>query len=318
MDNGRWACGGLLNSPTSERVAVPWDLTDHGPLVGHGRRRSDARHTTPVVVVGSHFAACTWTVAFGEQQPSTHHDRVYEQQQNDLVPTESGHLSPIGPSRATTKGWRIAPKDILAGRSRYRETSRHEVGGMVADGRHASFRIYASEPGSPAVVGASETEQDRCVASPSNDGRLRMRLYSGTRWHDETSHVVGTKGNLMTRRETCFRKKTTTAMRRATEQRGSRIMTLHLAPTACNKEVEEQPRRTRTAAARRQGHVRHQRTRDDEDDDDDDDDDASGIRSAANKKCAHATTHQCPYLTDSNSTLCAPCSEAVAKGQPCG
>ncbi|RCI16590.1 hypothetical protein L249_2953 [Ophiocordyceps polyrhachis-furcata BCC 54312] len=37
----------------------------------------------------------------------------------------------------------------------------------------------------------------------------------------------------------------------------------------------------------------------------------------ANKRCAHAATHQCPYLTDSNSSLCRPCAQAAANNQPC-
>ncbi|KAF4503854.1 hypothetical protein G6O67_008793 [Ophiocordyceps sinensis] len=43
----------------------------------------------------------------------------------------------------------------------------------------------------------------------------------------------------------------------------------------------------------------------------------TGIRSVSNKKCAHSATHECPYLADSNSTLCNPCAVNAAKGQPC-
>ncbi|KAK5988969.1 hypothetical protein PT974_10467 [Cladobotryum mycophilum] len=42
-----------------------------------------------------------------------------------------------------------------------------------------------------------------------------------------------------------------------------------------------------------------------------------GITSFSNKKCAHSLTHDCPYLADSNSSLCTACSIAVANGQPC-
>lgn len=45
--------------------------------------------------------------------------------------------------------------------------------------------------------------------------------------------------------------------------------------------------------------------------------DPSGLLYLSNKKCAHAVTHQCPYLADSNSTLCTPCAVAAASGQPC-
>lgn len=37
----------------------------------------------------------------------------------------------------------------------------------------------------------------------------------------------------------------------------------------------------------------------------------------SNKKCAHAATHDCPYLVDSNASLCAPCTHAAANGHPC-
>lgn len=42
-----------------------------------------------------------------------------------------------------------------------------------------------------------------------------------------------------------------------------------------------------------------------------------GILSFSNKKCAHAVTHDCPFLTDSNCSLCSACAYAVANGQPC-
>ncbi|KAH0495815.1 hypothetical protein TgHK011_009345 [Trichoderma gracile] len=42
-----------------------------------------------------------------------------------------------------------------------------------------------------------------------------------------------------------------------------------------------------------------------------------GMISFSNKKCAHAVTHDCPFLVDSNSTLCTACAYAVAHGQPC-
>lgn len=42
-----------------------------------------------------------------------------------------------------------------------------------------------------------------------------------------------------------------------------------------------------------------------------------GIISVSNKKCAHAVTHECPYLADSNSSLCTPCAVAAANGHPC-
>ena len=41
------------------------------------------------------------------------------------------------------------------------------------------------------------------------------------------------------------------------------------------------------------------------------------ITTFSNKKCAHSLTHDCPFLADSNSSLCAPCAVAVANGQPC-
>lgn len=44
---------------------------------------------------------------------------------------------------------------------------------------------------------------------------------------------------------------------------------------------------------------------------------SAGIISVSNKKCAHYTNHECPYLADSNSTLCSPCAVNAAKGQPC-
>ncbi|KAM4055227.1 hypothetical protein HRG_006027 [Hirsutella rhossiliensis] len=46
-------------------------------------------------------------------------------------------------------------------------------------------------------------------------------------------------------------------------------------------------------------------------------DGSAGIISVSNKKCAHSATHECPYLADSNSTLCNPCAVNAAKGQPC-
>lgn len=42
-----------------------------------------------------------------------------------------------------------------------------------------------------------------------------------------------------------------------------------------------------------------------------------GILSLSNKKCAHAVTHGCPFLADSNGSLCTACAYAVANGQPC-
>lgn len=42
-----------------------------------------------------------------------------------------------------------------------------------------------------------------------------------------------------------------------------------------------------------------------------------GILSLSNKKCAHAVTHDCPYLADSNCSLCTACAYAVANGQTC-
>lgn len=39
--------------------------------------------------------------------------------------------------------------------------------------------------------------------------------------------------------------------------------------------------------------------------------------SCSNQKCAHALTHDCPHLADSNGTLCTACATAQASGQPC-
>lgn len=42
-----------------------------------------------------------------------------------------------------------------------------------------------------------------------------------------------------------------------------------------------------------------------------------GITKLSNKKCAHALTHECPFLADSNSSLCTPCALAAENGQSC-
>lgn len=42
-----------------------------------------------------------------------------------------------------------------------------------------------------------------------------------------------------------------------------------------------------------------------------------GLVTFSNKLCAHATTHQCPFLTDSSTSLCPRCATAVANGMPC-
>lgn len=42
-----------------------------------------------------------------------------------------------------------------------------------------------------------------------------------------------------------------------------------------------------------------------------------GTVTMSNQTCAHATTHNCTSLADSNSDLCTACAIATSRGEPC-